>query len=239
MAGRAVPRLPCRHRQVASPVRDIANTARLPPVHVRGTGLPPSSQVAAMSARSWVSVLSSSGPCMARAAAVARFPDPGRGIGGQVSREPGHAVPGRGKQQPPVGRRFRVAFLDADRVVPFPPGPGLGPEPAGHHLPGGAPRAGFGAAGSRKWASNACAPSGLRPLVSSTTIRACCQEMVPASKDDNVNGSAVVSSWASASRLAAAASLTVSTPASSATRAIPWALSSCRVMDGDAMVRAS
>ena len=62
----------------------------------------------------------------------------------------------------------------------------------GTRSPAGQPRAGFGASGSRKCASSAAAPAGSRPLVSSTMIRACCQEIVPACRAARVSGSAVV-----------------------------------------------
>ena len=49
-------------------------------------------------------------------------PDPGRGVSGQVRRQPGHPVPVRDVVQPAVRGAPGMAGLDADRVVPFPPG---------------------------------------------------------------------------------------------------------------------
>ena len=66
----------------------------------------------------------------------------------------------------------------------------------GTRSPAGQPRAGFGASGSRKCASSPAAPAGSRPAVSSTMIRACCQEIVPACSAARVSGSAVVRAWA-------------------------------------------
>ncbi|MDP9693550.1 UNVERIFIED_ORG: hypothetical protein J2X79_001098 [Arthrobacter globiformis] len=88
------------------------------------------SQVEAASARSWVRVLASSGPCCGGA-----VPDPGRLVRGQIGREPGHPVPVRDVLHPPVRRRPGVAGLDADRVVPLPPGTHLRSEPARDKLP--------------------------------------------------------------------------------------------------------
>ncbi|BAS08282.1 hypothetical protein AHiyo4_17040 [Arthrobacter sp. Hiyo4] len=72
------------------------------------------------------------------------------------------------------------------------------PEPSGDELTGQATLAGFTTSGSRKCASNAAAPGLSRLVVSSTMIRACCQEIVPACSADKVRGSLVVSWWASA-----------------------------------------
>ena len=97
----------------------------------------------------------------------------------------------------------------------------------GTSSPAGHPRAGSGASGSRKCASSAAAPAGSRPAVSSTMIRACCHETDPACKAARVSGSAVVRACDSASRAPADRSLTVSTHATSATRAISRAVCSC------------
>jgi hypothetical protein len=105
--------------------------------------------------------------------------------------------------------------------------------------PAGQPRTRFAASGSRKCASNACAPSEPRPLASSTMTRACCHEIVPASNADNVNGRDVVSSRASANRPTAAGSPTVSTPATSATKAISCAACSCKDIPGAAIASAT
>ena len=105
----------------------------------------------------------------------------------------------------------------------------------GTRSPAGHPRAGSGASGSRKCASSAAAPAGSRPAVSSTMIRACCHEIVPACRAARVSGSAVVSAWQSDRRAPADRSLTVRTHATSATTAISWAVCSC----GDAAGGAS
>ena len=68
-------------------------------------------------------------------------PDPGGLVSGQVRREPGHAVPVRPVLQPPVLHALDMPGFDAVLVVPFPPVPGLRPEPRRGQLPGkAAPR---------------------------------------------------------------------------------------------------
>lgn len=104
----------------------------------------------------------------------------------------------------------------------------------GTRSPARQPRAGFGASGSRKCASRAAAPAGSRPAVSSTTIRACCQEIVPACSAASVSGRFVVSARESDTRAPAVRSLTVRTQATSATVAISWAVLSCGDAAGDA-----
>ena len=75
------------------------------------------------------------------------FPDPRGGVGRQVRGEPGHAVPVRDELDPPVRGACGVAFFDADRVVAFPPGAGLGPEPGRNEVPGRAAAGGVGRVG--------------------------------------------------------------------------------------------
>ena len=95
--------------------------------------------MAATSARSWVRVRGSSGPCSARAAAVVRSQIPAAVSAGRYAVEPGHPVAVRDELDPPVRRALGVALFDADRVVAFPPRARLGAEPARDEVPGRAP----------------------------------------------------------------------------------------------------
>ena len=100
-----------------------------------------------MSARSWAE-----GPGLVRALEGAGggggpCPDPGRGVGREMGGEPGHAVPVRDELDPPVRGACGVAFFDADRVVAFPPGACLGPEPGRNEVPGRAAAGGVGCVG--------------------------------------------------------------------------------------------
>ncbi|BCW67253.1 hypothetical protein NicSoilB4_20160 [Arthrobacter sp. NicSoilB4] len=58
-------------------------------------------------------------------------------------------------------------------------------------------------------------------------ILACCQDSVPACRAPKVSGSAAVNACDSVSRALAERSLTVRTHATSATKAISWAVRSC------------
>ena len=146
-------------------------------------------------------------------------PDPCGLVGGKVRGEPGHAVPVRGILHPPVGSAAGVAFFDADRMVPFPPGPGLVPEPAGDELTGRA-TCRIHRVGVQEMRLQRALPAGSRFTVSSTMILACCHEIVPACSAENVNGRAVARTCASPSRAPAVRSLTVRAHATSATTAI-------------------
>ncbi len=190
---------------------------------VRLSSEPPRSQAAAASARSWVMVRSSSGPCNARAAAVARFQIPTAWSAGRYAES--QAIPSRSgrysSRRSATDLRWRFSMLTgwwrSRQVRAFCRNREGISSPAGH------PRAGLGASGSRKCASSAAAPVGSRLVVSSTITRACCQEMVPSCNADRVNGKAVVSSRDSASSAPAVRSLIVRTQATSATTAISWA----------------
>ncbi len=99
------------------------------------------------------------------------------------------------------------------------------PEPA---APGAAAAGPASSAGSvpRKWVSMAAAPAGSREAVSSTMIRACCQERSPACSAARVRGRVVVSSRACPSSAAADRSETVRTHATSAMTDISCAVHS-------------
>ena len=60
------------------------------------------------------------------------------------------------------------------------------------NAPTGQPRAGSGASGSRKWASNAAAPAASRHAVSSAITTAWPQEITPACNADKVSGNKAV-----------------------------------------------
>ena len=137
------------------------------------------SQVEAMSARSWVRVLASPGPCMARAAVVVRSQMPAAWAAGRYAES--QAIPSRS-----------------------------------------------GAYSTRRSAA-------LAGVVSSTMIRACCHDKVPAWSADSVRGRALVRSRASNSRALAARSLMVRTPAISEVVAISLTVWSCADSAGDAM----
>ncbi|MCY1228177.1 hypothetical protein D9M72_404760 [compost metagenome] len=64
------------------------------------------------------------------------FPNARCNLGREVGRKPCHAVPVREVLDPPFGGAAGEAFFDADRVVAFPPGACLGPEPGRHEVPG-------------------------------------------------------------------------------------------------------
>ncbi len=197
------------------------------------------SQVAAVSARSWARVRVSLGFWRARAAAVVRSQIPAAVPAGRYAES--QAMPSRSgvysirrsaalllwRSSMPAGwwrsRQLRALARNRDAT----------------RSPAGQPRAGPGAPGSRKCASRAAAPAGSRPVVSSTMIRACCQEIDPAPRAFRVSGSAVVRARLSARSAAEARSLTVRTQASSATRAISWAARSCADAAGGAKALAA
>jgi len=109
-----------------------------------------------------------------------------------------------------------MAFFDRFWVVAFAPPTDLGPEPGRDELAGAAPRAGLGAAGSKKCATNPAAPAGVRPSVSSATMRACCQDMAPAASASITGGREQIRrDWST--RALAAAELMVRIPAISST----------------------
>ena len=180
------------------------------------------SKVAATSARSWVRVRASSGPCRARAAAVVRSQIPAAVSAGRYAEN--QAIPsesGRNSTRRSLAllvwrfsmlsgwwRSRHVRTFERNRY--------------GTRSPAGQPRAGFGASGSRKCASSAAAPAGSRFAVSSTMTRAWSQEIVPACKAFRVSGSEAVRASDSPSSLAAAPSLTVRAQATSETMTISW-----------------
>ncbi|GAB14082.1 hypothetical protein ARGLB_054_00860 [Arthrobacter globiformis NBRC 12137] len=185
------------------------------------------SQVEAMSARSWVRVLASAGPCMARAAAVVRSQIPAACAAGRLAEN--QAIPSRSgaysTRRSVALRLWRVSMLTrwcrSRQVRTF------ARNRHGTSSPAGQPLAGTGAAGSRKCASNAAAPARSRSAVSSTIIRACCQETDPACSADNVNRSPVIRMPASNRSALAARSLMVRTPAISDVTAISLTVRSC------------
>jgi hypothetical protein len=93
------------------------------------------SQVAVMSARSWVRGLASSAPWRALAAVVARSQIPAAWLAGRYAESQAMPSQSGAYSHPPVGDAAAVAFFDADRVVPFPPGTGLRPEPGRDEVP--------------------------------------------------------------------------------------------------------
>ncbi|VDC25442.1 hypothetical protein PSET11_01527 [Arthrobacter ulcerisalmonis] len=82
---------------------------------------------------------------------------------------------------------------------------------------------GFTVSVPKKCVTTAVTASGVRPVVSSTTTRACCQEIVPASKAPNTTGNDPVNACASQSSADAARSPIVNTHATSETTHIPTA----------------
>ena len=117
-----------------------------------------------MSARSWVRVRASSGPCRARAAAVVRSQIPAAVSAGRCAES--QAMPSRSGRN--STRRsaalvvWRVSMLAGwwrSRQVRA-----LARNRDGTSSPAGQPRAGSGASGSRKCASSPAAPAGSRAL---------------------------------------------------------------------------
>ncbi|WP_420716226.1 hypothetical protein [Pseudarthrobacter sp. LT1] len=86
----------------------------------------------------------------------------------------------------------------------------------GTSSPGAAPRAGFGAAGSKKCATSFSAPSEVRPSVSSAMMRACCHDITPEARASKANGREQIRRDCS-TNAPAAAELMVRTPAISST----------------------
>ena len=109
----------------------------------------------------------------------------------------------------------------------------------GTSSPAGHPRAGSGRVGVQEVRLQRGRPGRVQAAVSSTMIRACCQEIVPACKAARVSGSAVVKAWHSDRRAPAERSLTVRTHATSATTAISWAVCSCGDAAGGAKALAA
>ena len=183
--------------------------------------------MAATSARSWVRVRGSSGPCRARAAAVVRSQIPAAVSAGRYAEN--QAIPsesGRNSTRRSLAllvwrfsmlsgwwRSRHVRTFERNRY--------------GTRSPAGQPRAGFGASGSRKCASSAAAPAGSRLAVSSTMARACAQEIVPACKAFRVSGKRFVRARQSPRNAPAVPAPTVRTQATSAVTAISWHFASC------------
>ncbi|CAM3275624.1 hypothetical protein ARUL111621_13385 [Arthrobacter ulcerisalmonis] len=82
---------------------------------------------------------------------------------------------------------------------------------------------GFTVSVPKKCVTTAVTASGVRPVVSSTTTRACCQEIVPSSNAPNTTGKDPVNAYASHNSADAARSPIVNTHATSETTHIPTA----------------
>ena len=122
-------------------------------------------------------------------------PDPGGGVGREVGREPGHAVPVRGVLDPPVRGALGVACFDADRVVAFTPRPCLGPEPARGEVPGRAAAGRVRRGGVQEVRLQRGGPGGVQAGGFVDDDPGVLQEIAPACRAARVSGRAVVRVW--------------------------------------------